>query len=67
MKNVSFKLYSFAAPVLLLPFMGFGFDQIVPYVKGTEFRSLFAELLAQVFSGIANALINASAALFFGG
>jgi hypothetical protein len=51
---------------LLLPVMGFGFDQIVPYVKGTEFRTLLAELLSQVFSGFADAFLGAGIQSLFG-
>ena len=66
MKNASIKLYGLAAPLLVLPVMGFGFDQIVPYIKGTEFRTLLAELLSQVFAGFADAFLGAGVQRLFG-
>lgn len=59
MKNAWVRLHSLATPLVALPALGLAFDQIVPYVKGTEFRTLLAELLSQVFSGLANAFLSA--------
>lgn len=54
MNETSIKLYSLAAPLIV---MGFGFNQIIPYMKGVEFRTLLAELLSQLVSGVADAVI----------
>ncbi len=57
MRNASVRLYSLAAPLLMVPVVGFAWDQVVPYLKGTEFRTLLAELLSQVAAGVADAVI----------
>jgi hypothetical protein len=53
----SIKLYSFSAAIFMLPLMDFSFSQIPSYLKGLEFRTLLAELVAQVTAGIADAAI----------
>ncbi len=68
MKNTSLKLYSIAAPLLLaLPVMDFSFGAIVPYLKGTEFRTLLATLFSQVASGFVDAFITAGVQSLFPG
>jgi hypothetical protein len=62
MNKASIKLYSLAAPLFV---MGFGFDQIVPYLKGMEFRTFLAELLSQMASGVADAVITAGVSSLF--
>lgn len=59
MRMSTVRLYSFTAPLALLPLLDFGFDQIIPYLKGQEFRSLMAEVVTQVFAGVADAFISA--------
>ncbi|GMU21125.1 MAG: hypothetical protein AMXMBFR13_12180 [Phycisphaerae bacterium] len=67
MKQIrSVTLYSFTAPLALMPLMGFGFDQIVPYLKGAEFRSILAEMLTQLVSGVVDAAIIAAVQSAFG-
>ena len=52
------KLYSLAAPfALLLPVMDFHFSDIPGWFQGNDFLTLFAEILIQMFTGIADALI----------
>ncbi len=67
MRNASIKLYGLAAPLLLLPVMGFGWDQVIPYIKGAEFRTLLAALLSQVASGVVDFVITAGVNSLFGG
>jgi hypothetical protein len=66
MKNLSIKLYSLGAPLFALPLLDFGFDQIVPYLKGPEFRAIFAELLTQVVAGVVDTFILVAVQNFFG-
>ncbi len=51
------KLYSFTLPLALLPLMDFSLAQIPKYLKGLEFRTFLAEIVIQVFSGVADAAI----------
>lgn len=60
------KLYSLSAPLAILPVLGFGFDQIIPFLRGPEFRTLMAEIVTQVFSGAADAIITAAFTGLFG-
>ena len=58
MKRNETKLYSLAAPFgLLLPVMDFRFADIPAWFQGTEFLSLFGEILSQFFMGLADLLI----------
>lgn len=57
MRNCAIKLYSLALPLFTLPLLDLGFDQIIPYLKGPEFRAILAELLTQVVSGVVDAAI----------
>jgi len=63
---VQTRLYSFAAPLALLPLMDFSFSQIGPYLRGMEFRSFMAEFVIQVTSGVADAVILALVGTVFG-
>jgi hypothetical protein len=65
MKGNSIKLYSLAAPLFAMPIMSFGWDQIVPYIKGAEFRTFLAEILSQVAAGIVDAAITAGVTSLF--
>ena len=60
------KLYSLAAPLALLPVMEFSFSEIGDFFRGMEFRTLFAELIIQLISGIADAIIYLLAGASFG-
>ena len=51
------KLYSLAAPLAFLPVMGFSFSEIGDFFRGMEFRTLFSELVVQLISGVADAII----------
>jgi len=66
MRNATIKMYSLAAPLFMLPLMDFGFDQIIPYLKGMEFRAFMAEILTQVASGVADAVIVVGVQSLFG-
>ena len=61
------KLYSLALPMAVLPVLAFSFDQIGPYLKGTEFRTFVASLLSQLISGTVDAYITTGVAQFFAG
>ncbi|MEP0841271.1 MAG: hypothetical protein HRF43_01010 [Phycisphaerae bacterium] len=65
MKTATLKLYGFSLP-LMLPLLDFGFDQIIPFLKGPEFRALLAELVTQVLAGVADAFIAAAIAGLLG-
>lgn len=67
MRLNSIKLYSFAAPLFLLPLMDITFSGAMDYVKGMEFRSFMAEIVTQVFSGMADAFIISAVSSFFAG
>jgi len=59
MKRMPTTLYSFAAPfALLLPMMDLHFSDIPGWFQGTEFLTLFAEILIQMFTGVADAFIS---------
>ena len=60
------RLYSFAAPLALLPILDFSFSAIGPYLKGTEFRTLIAEVFTQALSGVGNAFLTALFSGIFG-
>ena len=51
------RLYSLAAPLTLLPLMEFSISQTGDFLRGTEFRSLISELVIQLLSGFAEAII----------
>lgn len=51
------KLYSFTLPLLLLPLMDITFSGIWDYMRGLEFRSLMAQVVTQVISGVVDAFI----------
>ena len=60
------KLYSFAAPLALLPLMDFSFSEIGDYIRGLEFRSFVADLLIQLTIGLADTAILAVVGAAFG-
>ncbi len=66
MRMSSIKLYSFTAPLALLPLMSFSFDQVIPYLKGPEFRLILTEILIQAYSSIADTVILAGLQSVFG-
>lgn len=51
------RLYSFMAPLSLLPIMDFSFGEIPDYLKGLEFRNFVAEILTQLIVGVFDAII----------
>lgn len=59
------KLYSFSLPLAIVPVLAFGFDQIVPYLKGMEFRTFLASLISQLIAGTVDALIVTSVGQLF--
>ena len=60
------KLYSFAAPLALVPLMDFSFSEVGDYLRGMEFRAFLAELLTQVTTGVVDAAIVAIVGIAFG-
>lgn len=60
MRWTQIKLYSIAAPLALLPLMDFSFEQIGPYLKGTEFRSFVAQMISAVISNTIDAFLVAA-------
>ena len=57
MKALSIRLNTITWPLLLLPLMDFSFSQIPTYIKGLEFRSLIAEVITQIMSGVVDAAL----------
>jgi hypothetical protein len=51
------KLYSLTAPLLVLPLLDITVSGVWDYVRGMEFRTFMAEIITQVFSGVADAVI----------
>ena len=41
MRYLQAKLYSIAAPLILLPIMDMGVSQVPDYLRGAEFRNFF--------------------------
>ena len=60
------RLYGFSAPLLLLPLMRMQFDNVGDYIRNLEpqFRQIFAEIIVQSLSEIAQALLLAFTRLF---
>jgi len=69
MRSIRTSLYSFAVPLMLvvLPVMNFSVNQIGDYIRGTEFRQFTGEILIQLASGLADAVILGLVTLLFGG
>jgi len=67
MRNVQTKLYSLAAPLLLLPIMEMEVAQLPDYLRGMEFRTFLGEIVAQLFSGVVDAFIAVFFSALFGG
>ena len=59
------KLYSLSLPLAIIPVLAFSFDQIVPYLKGMEFRQFLASVITQLISGTVDTLITAGIASLF--
>ena len=57
MQRAQTRLYSLAAPLALLPVMGFSFSEIGDFLRGMEFRTLVGEIVIQLLSGLAGAII----------
>lgn len=66
MRWTQIKLYSITAPLALFALLDMSFDQIDNYIKGTEFRSILAEVITQLIGGVIDALILAFVTLGFG-
>ena len=60
------RLYGVSAPLLLLPLMRMQLDNFGDYVRNLEpqFRQIFAEIIVQSLSEIAQALLLAFTRLF---
>ena len=54
------KLYSFAAPLAMLPVLGIGLQDVWNYMRGMEFRGFLAEVVTQLASGVADAFIRSA-------
>ena len=52
MRWTQIKLYSITAPLVILPMLGFSFSQIDDYIKGTEFRTLAAEVVSGLLGSV---------------
>ncbi len=66
MRAIQTKLYSFAAPLALLPLMDVSLQEIPDYFRGDEFRTLIGEMLIQLVTGIFVAIIAAITQGLFG-
>jgi hypothetical protein len=60
------RLYSFTIPLALWPILDFSVSEIVPYLKGMEFRAFMAQIVAQLVSGTIDAFIIAAVSSAFG-
>ncbi len=67
MRNNQTTLYSFAAPLALMPAMFFQFTEVGDYFRGDDFRTILSELITQIFSGLANNILNAIIQFFLTG
>lgn len=61
------KLYSFAAPLIMLPLLDITASGVWDYLRGMEFRSFAAEIITQLVSGVADALIISVVSSLFAG
>lgn len=61
------KLYSFTAPLALLPLLDITLSGTWDYLRGMEFRTFAAEIITQVFSGVADAFIISAVSAFYAG
>ena len=68
MRSLQTRLYSFAAPLMLLgwPIVGFSVSEVGDYARGDEFRTFLGEIIIQIFTGLSNAIITGLTALLFG-
>ena len=57
MRSAQTKLYSFAAPLALLPLMNVSLSEFSDYFRGTEFLTTFSEVLIQLISSVVDAFI----------
>lgn len=66
MRWTHIKLYSFTAPLVVMPFMmDITLSGIWDYVRGDEFRAFAAELVTQLITGVADAAIITLVSQFF--
>ena len=56
-------LYSLAVPLAL---MSFSFSEVGDYFRGTEFRGIVVELIAQLFAGLAQSIVTLFTQAAFG-
>lgn len=61
------KLYSIAAPLAVLPLLDITLSGVWDYMRGMEFRAFLAEIVTQVFSGVADAFIISAVSAFYAG
>ncbi len=66
MKATYVRLYALAAPLALLPLLKFRLSQIPDWFEGPEFRALLSQILSQIATGLADALIVAGINAAFG-
>jgi len=67
MRLSQIKLYSFCAPLAVLPLLDITVSGIWDYVRGMEFRVFLAEIVTQVISGVADAFIISAVSSFYAG
>ncbi len=62
------KLYSFAAPLVMMPLLAdITVSGVWDYVRGMEFRTFMAQIVAQLISGVADAVIISGVSSLFAG
>jgi hypothetical protein len=62
------KLYSLAAPLVLLPLaVDITVSSVWDYMRGMEFRTFMAEIITQLISGVADAVIISAVSGLFAG
>lgn len=68
MRFLNTRLYSFSAPLLLLPLMKMQFDNIGDYIRNLEpeFRQIIAEIVIARLSMVVESLLLAFTRLFGG-
>lgn len=57
MRFVQTRLFSFAAPLMLVPVLFLRIGQIPGWFEGVEFRTFLSELLIEFFASIADVVI----------
>lgn len=68
MRSIQTTLYSFAVPAMFLavPLMRVTGSDIMSYLRGSEFRQFAGEIVIQISTGVADALLLAIFSAVFG-